>query len=118
MSKKTSKDDFEVWFLKSDGQMMSQNYPWLLHQRPNDFLAEKAKDFTDELTYDGMDGGSHCRVHWKSAKSGLRYLMFIGDFDEIIKANKFIDKKIDGTFRFVRHGSAQGIKLILPPAQP
>lgn len=73
---------------------------------------EVGNDFTEEMTYSHMYHSSKPRV-WLTSSKGRKYCMFIDDFDEVIKANKFVDNKISGTFRFAKRGTAQSIKLVL-----
>ncbi len=80
------------------------------------YKSEEAKDFDDrmefiEITdfYRGAD-----RVKIKSVTSGRMYCMFICDFNDCLKAKRLIDNHLEGTFRFVKKGVGQGIKLILP----
>lgn len=78
---------------------------------------EIAKDFEDHFQYLKMDNGTGVsRVYWKSIRTGREYSMFISDFDEIILAKAFVNNQITGTFRFVKRGQSQAIKLILEPA--
>jgi hypothetical protein len=73
---------------------------------------EPGNDFSEVMTYDHMYHSSKPRV-WFTSSQGRKYCMFIDEFDEVIKANKFVDNKITGTFRFEKRGQAQAIKLVL-----
>lgn len=77
---------------------------------------EVGNDFSEEMTYSHMYHSSKPRVWFVSSK-GRKYCMFLDAFDEIIRANKFADNKVSGTFRFEKRGTAQSIKLVLekPP---
>lgn len=75
---------------------------------------EIAKDFQDRLEFLKLDSGlGVARVHFQSTLTGRKYSMFIDDFNELILAKKFIDNQVEGTFRFIKRGQSQAIKLIL-----
>ncbi len=72
--------------------------------------------FSDTLEYVGYISagrGGNSKIKLKSLNSNRTYIMFISDFDIVVKAKKFIDNLIVGNFVFVKKGAAQGISLIL-----
>lgn len=103
-----------VWF-DDAGNLLLRADKWRINQAKS----ETAQDFTDLLVYDSIwDGGNSAGRVMLVATSGRKYSMFLDDFDKVIKANKFINNQIEGTFRFVKRGQAQAIKLLLPLVPP
>jgi hypothetical protein len=44
--------------------------------------------------------------------------MYVENFNKVIKARKFVDNIIEGTFRFIKAGVSQSIILMLPEQPP
>lgn len=109
-----AKKPLTMWF-DDKGDMIERAYDWIIKQRHG--KSEEAKDFQDVMVYDHMsDGGnSVSRVYFSSDRTSRKYIMFLRDFDEIIKAGLFKDNRVTGTFRFLKKGQAQGIKLLVKP---
>jgi hypothetical protein len=102
------KTDFDVVFDK-DGNLLGTSY----YYGPT--TTEKNKMFPDTLEYAGWlnaKKGGNSRILFKSLNSNRQYCMFINDFDEVVKAKRFIDNLIAGDFTFCRKGQSQGIRLI------
>lgn len=111
-----SRKPLVIWF-DDKGNMLSHGYgghPQYAAQ--NNYKSEEAKDFDDILEfsdiYDYARGAA--RVHFVSIGSGRKYSMFVDEFSKLIKAKQFITNRVEGTFRFVKRGTAQSIKLVLP----
>ncbi len=111
-----SKKPLTIWF-DDKGNMLDQIRPWMLQpQNGRNLKSEEGKDFDDRMLYVRLIdyGRNAARLELKSASSGREYSMFLDDFHEVIKAGLFTNNVIDGTFRFVKKGSGQAIKLVLP----
>jgi hypothetical protein len=110
-----SKKPLTIWFT-AEGEMLNQSNSWELTRDPAKYQSEEAKDFTDRMEYlkilHFFKKGT--RVQFRSLNSGRVYSMFILDFDKIIQRKLFVDNRIQGTFCFVKIGSAQAIKMFLP----
>lgn len=106
-----------IWF-NDKGNLVSVVRPWMLSGGNNyNLKSEEGKDFSDRMEYVKVsDGGtsSAARLHLKSTMSGREYSMYLDDFHDVIMAKLFVDNHIEGDFRFVKKGTSQAIKLILP----
>jgi hypothetical protein len=110
-----AKKPLVIWF-DDKGNMLDQVRPWMF--QPNsgrNCKSEEGKDFDDRMDYVRLIdyGRNAARLELKSASTGREYSMFLDDFHEVIKHNKFLNNQIEGTFRFVKKGSGQAIKLVL-----
>ena len=113
MSKKPSM----IWF-SDKGNLLSSCKKWEISI--NHGKSEVAQDFNDQLIYLRMIDFSQgaARVYFKSVSSGREYSMFLDDFNKAILANEFNHNLLNGTFRFVKRGVAQSIKLVLQDDAP
>lgn len=117
MSKKKPRKipQFKVLF-EINGDLCESGGEWQL-RRPNANALYKVEDnapFTDTFEYEGYYSGSgNSRIMFKSVKTGREVTMFMSDFDEVIKAKRFIDNQIVGVFHYCRKNVKQGIRLIL-----
>ncbi len=77
---------------------------------------EEAKDWDDHLVFIKIQEyrRKNTRVVLSSAVTGRTYSMFVDDFNKILQAKRFINNEIKGTFRFIKKGSGQAIRLVLP----
>jgi hypothetical protein len=101
-----------VWF-SDKGDLLSSCKKWEISI--NHAKSETVEEFSDELIYLEMIDYSQgaARVYFKSSSSGRKYSMFLDDFNKAILANAFNNNSLTGTFRFVKRGVAQSIKLVL-----
>jgi len=110
-----SKKPLTIWFT-AEGEMLDQSSSWDLKRNPTKYQSEEAKDFMDRMEYlkilHFFKKGT--RVQFKSLNSGRVYSMFILDFDKIIQRKLFVDNRIQGTFLFIKRGSGQAVKMLLP----
>lgn len=67
----------------------------------------------DTLIFSGFSRGrSSVKAHFISEYTGLKYEMFISDFDDVLKSNSIHNCRIKGTFTFVKRGANYGIALL------
>lgn len=100
-----------VWF-DDKGNLVQLLSRWGI----TNLKSEEAKDFVDTLEYVNLTEYRTARANFKSVNTGREYSMWLGDFHEVLKNRKMIDNTITGTFRFVKRGQAQAIKLIIEKA--
>jgi len=111
-----AKKPLTIWF-DDKGNLLDQVRPWMHNpQYGRNLKSEEGKDFNDTMMYVRLTdyGRNAARCDVKSASTGREYSMFLDDFHEVIKHGKFINNEINGTFRFVKKGSGQAIKLVIP----
>lgn len=119
MKKPRKIPQFKVLF-HNNGDLCSDNSNWMAHH-PNfavDYKSEDNAPFTDTLEYQGYYGaaGGNSHIQFKSVKTGRKTTMFMSDFDDVIKADRFINKQIVGLFCYCKKNTKQGIRLILDDA--
>jgi hypothetical protein len=116
-----SKKALTIWF-DDKGNMLEQSYGHMTSGQPAYqggpvYFSEIAENFVDRLEYvnltDYYRGKS--RVALKSITSHRTYSIYVDHFNKIILADRFVNKMIDGEWRFIKHGTGQAIELILPP---
>lgn len=109
-----SKKPLVIWF-NQNGDMLDQGG----YNPANSygFKPEDAKDFDDRMEYEKLYEfrRKSGRAYFRSVTTGRQYTMYLDDFDKLIKAKRFIDNQIEGTFHFVKRSSGQAIQLVLPP---
>lgn len=78
---------------------------------------EPAVDFDDQMEFVQIRSyyRKDSRVILRSRKSGTKYSMYLDDFSAVIIAHRFTDNKMEGTWRFMKKGTGQAVKLLLPP---
>lgn len=111
MSKKVLQIEFD-----SNGNLMDQ--AWGVSQTNNNGRRlETAQDFDDRMEYVKIISfhKRETRAYFKSITTGRQYSMYIDNFNECILAKQFIDNHLQGTWRFIKKGTGQTIKLLLPP---
>lgn len=115
MSKKTLIMSFD-----DKGNLYPSIRPWMQNHPSYVIKTEEARDFTDTMEYDHLYDAYRgaARVKLVSSVTGRSYTMFLDDFDKVIKAKRFDNNQINGTFRFIKHGSSQAISLILENDAP
>lgn len=111
-----SKKQLTIWFDDKGNMLTQASYINPSNASQYNYKSEEAKDFDDSMEYVEIREYTRksTRIHLKSGTSGRKYSMFIEDFDLIVKANKFVNNRIEGTFQFIKRGSGQAIKLVLP----
>lgn len=107
---------FKVFF-HLNGDLCEGQYQWMINH-PTASAQYKTEDnipFADTLEYDGFHGatGGNSHILFKSIKNARRVSMFMSDFDEVIRANRFIDQRIVGLFCYCKKNTKQGVRLIL-----
>ncbi|NJO03870.1 MAG: hypothetical protein HC880_21315 [Bacteroidia bacterium] len=109
-----SKKPLTIWF-EQNGDLSEHSVVAHLAAQYG-YKSEEAKDFDDQMEYLNLSEFRRRsgRVYFKSVTTGRKYSMYLDDFNAIIKANRFNDKKIEGTFHFVKRSSGQAIQLVLP----
>jgi hypothetical protein len=112
-----AKKPLTIWF-DDKGNLLDQVRPWMHNPQYGRVpKSEEGKDFDDRMIYVRLHDGRHAaRCDVKSATTGREYSMFLSDFHDIITHGRLINGEIQGTFRFVKKGSGQAIKLVLPEA--
>ena len=113
-----SNKSMTIWF-DDKGNMLPSTRSWIISR--GNGKSEECKDFDDSLEYVTMYDGKQAagRVHLRSTKTGREYSMYVYSFDKVIKARRFVDNIIEGTFRFMKSGVSQSIILVLPePSAP
>lgn len=112
-----SKKPLTIWF-NQNGDMLDQGG----YNTANSygFKAEEAKDFDDQMEYEKLYEfrKRSGRVYFRSTTTGRQYTMYLDDFNELIKAKRFNNNRIEGTFHFVKRSSGQAIQLVLPKDNP
>lgn len=78
------------------------------------YTHEEAKDFDDLMDFLQISDyyRGHARVSLKSVVTGRTYTMFASDFNDVIVEKRFTNNQIKGTFRFMKKGQAQTIRLL------
>lgn len=106
-----SKKELIVWF-DAKGNMLDQGYNYA--NNTYGYKSEVAKDFTDTMKIIKIQEyrRKNARVHLQSATTGRTYDMFIDDFNVVLEKNKLQNLHIDGTWRFIKKGTGQAIKLV------
>ena len=111
-----SKKALTIWFDDKGNMLSHGGGQYSSYYSSSNYKSEEAKDFDDRMKYvniiDYTRGAA--RLHLESATTGRKYSMFIDDFHDAIIAKRFIDNHLEGTFRFVKRGTGQAIKLVLP----
>jgi hypothetical protein len=107
---------FKVVFTNT-GDLCEGGGDWLL-SHPNfssNYKTEDNAPFSDTFEYIGYYGaaGGNSHIQLKSMTTGRQVTMFMSDFDEVIMANRFIDKQIVGLFCYCKKNIKQGVRLIL-----
>lgn len=76
---------------------------------------EEAKDFDDRMEFVDLHEfyRRSGRAYFKSLRTGRKYTMFLADFNLLVKAKRFVDNQIEGTFTFVKRSSGQAIQMLL-----
>ena len=97
--------DFDVVFY-DNGNLAHRQYSY------SNMKTEKNKVFTDTVEYNGFYGA---HIKFKSLNDGREFHMFMSDFDDVLRAKRFIDNQIVGSFCFCRKGKTQGFRLVLQP---
>lgn len=112
-----SKKPLVIWF-NQNGDMLDQG--GYNANNTYGFKSEEAKDFDDQMEYEKLYEYSKRsgRVYFRSTTTGRQYTMYLDDFNEIIKAKRFNNNRIDGTFHFLKRSSGQAIQLVLPKVTP
>lgn len=107
-----SKKALVIWF-ESNGNMLDQGYAYT--SNTYGYKSEEAKDFDDRMVMVKLKEyyKKNTRVLLKSTTTGREYSMFVDDFNAALDKKKFIDLHLEGTFRFIKKGSGQAIKLVL-----
>lgn len=73
---------------------------------------EQNSVFHDELRYDGyFCQGSSSHIRFISLKTGRKYHMFMSDFDELVRADRFEAQVVEGLFCFTKRGQSQGCRV-------
>lgn len=112
-----SKKNLTMWF-DDKGNLLSRAADYL--KKRAHAQSKEGENFKDSMKfihiYDG--GQSAGRVWFESENSKSKYSMFVDDFDRVIRSNAFINNHVEGTFKFVKRGQAQGIALILENEPP
>lgn len=108
-----NKKPLTIWF-NQNNEMADQGYNSTYH--PSGFKSENAEDFDDclELIKLREYNKKNTRVILKSINTGRSYTMFVYDFNNILEKRRVINLHVSGTFRFIKKGSGQAIKLVLP----
>lgn len=113
-----SKKQLLVWF-DQKGDMLDQaaNMQWASNYG---YKSEEAKDFDDRMEYEKLYEfrRKSGRVYFRSTSTGRQYTMYLDDFHELIKAKRFNNNQIEGTFHFIKRSSGQAIQLVLPKDKP
>ena len=107
-----SKKPLTIWF-EQNGDMLDQGYTYT--NNAYGYKSEEAKDFDDQLEMIKLQEyyKKNTRIILKSTTTGRKYSMFVDDFNAALDKKKFIDLRLEGTFRFIKKGSGQAIKLVL-----
>lgn len=100
-----------IWF-DDKGNLLDRSYKW----NHSSNKSEEARDFSERLEFVKFDSYGAGRADFKSISTGRHFGMFFDDFEDVIKNHLFNDNVIEGTFKFVKKGVAQGIKLIIQKA--
>lgn len=108
--------EFKVVF-DSDGDLCASADPWMMSdpRYAANYRTEDNAPFSDTFEYIGYYGaaGGNSHIQLKSMTTGRQVTMFMSDFDEVIMANRFIDKQIVGLFCYCKKNIKQGVRLIL-----
>jgi len=113
-----SKKQLVIWF-DQNGDMSDHSI--VAHLAPQyGYKSEDAKDFDDQMEYNELHEfrKRSGRVYFKSTTTGRKYTMYLDDFNKLIKAGKFNNNRIEGTFHFIKKSSGQAIQLVLPKGNP
>lgn len=105
---------FKVYF--EDNGDMKYSLTYWERRDPVKLASLKSEDnhiWNDTMEYVALWGN---RVIFKSAVSGRKYYMPFRYFHEVMRAKVMRFSVIEGDFTFVKHGHAQGFKMILPPS--
>lgn len=111
MAKKAGQ--FKIYFEDNGDMKYSLNY-WE-RRDPAKLALIKSEDnhtWHDTMEYVALWGN---RVIFKSLLSGRKYYMPFRYFHEVMHAKVMQYSVMEGDFIFVKHGHAQGFKMILPP---
>ena len=97
-------------YFDDKGNMLDQDYSY-----GGTSKSEIAEDFNDSMKFMRIREyrRKNSRAVLKSETSGREYTMFIDDFNEVLQKNLLIDLTITGTWRFLKRGSGQAIRLVL-----
>lgn len=70
-------------------------------------------EFEDVLSFEYFSRGrSSVKAHFVSENTGLKYEMFISDFEDVLKSNRIANCRIKGKFTFVKKGQNYGVMLV------
>lgn len=107
-----SKKPLVIWF-ESNGDMLDQGYNYATNTQG--YKSEEAKDFTDsmELVKFREFYKKNTRAVFRSTISGRKYSMFVDDFNVLLEKKIVNNLQVTGTFRFLKKGSGQAIKLVI-----
>jgi len=107
-----SKKPLVIWF-ESNGDMLTQGYSYT--NNTIGYKSEEAKDFDDRMEIIKLKEyhKKNTRVILKSTATGRKYSMFVDDFNAAMDKKKVIDLHLEGTFRFIKKGTGQAVKLVL-----
>lgn len=109
-----SKKQLTIWFDKN-GNLLTQGY----ENTYNQHTSELAEDFHDSMQFLRIQEyhKKNTRIILRSVKSGRHYSMFVDDFNDAHFLNKFIDYHLTGTWRFIKKGTGQAVRLVLSSAE-
>lgn len=110
------KKPLKIWF-DEHGNLLNKVGYWATKAGHTN-KTEDAHEFQDTMEYISLNDyvkGS-ARLHVKSTTTGRKYSMFVSDFHDVVTARRFLDNQISGTFRLIKKGQAQAIKLIIEKA--
>jgi hypothetical protein len=113
-----AKKQLIIWF-DQNGNMSDHSV--VVHLAPqHGYKSEDAKDFDDRMEYENLSEFRRRsgRVYFKSVSTGRRYSMYLDDFNALIKAKRFNNNQIEGTFHFIKRSSGQAVQLVLPKDNP
>lgn len=110
-----AKKQLVIWF-DQNGNMSDQSIVSHLAAQYG-YKSEDAKDFDDRMEYEKIYEfrRKSGRAYFKSLITGRQYTMYLDDFHNLIKANRFVNNRIEGTFHFIKRSSGQAIQLVLEP---
>lgn len=108
-----SKKPLVIWF-EANGDMLDQGYGYVSNSYG--YKSEEAKDFSDHMEVIKLQEfrKKNTRVVFRSVISGRKYSMFADDFNELLSKKLVNNLQVAGTFRFLKKGSGQAIKLVIP----
>lgn len=105
---------FKVAF-NDKGDLCEGSYSWMDHAPQSaNYKWEDNLPFVDTFEYTGYTGasGGNSHILFKSTQTGRAVNMFMSDFDEVVKAKKFVDNQVIGLFCYCKKGHKQAVRLI------